>query len=365
MAISQPTTMNYALESMRGLCALFIVLLHDGAGNFLSDNAFINNSHVAVDFFFVLSGYVISLNYAHRIDNWLAVRKFLARRLTRIYPLHLFVLLVFVGIECLKYLAETRYAVVANTPAFSASNLQNFVLNALLLQGVFADTQAFNPPSWSISVEFIAYAGFALAVMTRRTGPVILAGLIASMVYMLRFHDGLLEDGTSYQVIRCVWSFSIGYFVFRCKSLSERFGSVSQVAVFMACGLAVVYLAGNEYEMLISLLFALLVLSLVNQKLLVTRALQYRAFVYVGAISYSVYMVHSMVYWFTTQIFRFAVPKFGVADWYQMDSIVFTILSVGLTILTAHFTYHWIEMRFYKSRASTPAKIELRRQVST
>jgi len=364
MAGSQSGTMNYGLESMRGLCALFIVLLHDSAGNFLSDNAFINNSHVAVDFFFVLSGYVISLNYAHRIRDWLAMRDFLVRRLMRIYPLHLFVLLVFVGIECLKYVAETRYGLVANTPAFSASNFENFLLNLFLLQGVFADTQAFNPPSWSISVEFITYAGFALAVLTRRTGYVAVVALLASLVYIMRVHDGLLEDGASYQLIRCLWSFSIGYFVFRFQSASARFGSVSQLAVFIACGLAVVFAAGKNHEMLISLLFGLMVLSLVNQQLIVSRVLQFRPFIYIGAISYSIYMVHSMVYWFTSQFFQFVVPKFAIAGWSQMDSIVFTGFSVGLTILTAHVTYHQIEMRFYRSRAARADRVKLEAEAS-
>ena len=358
MAHSQSGTMNYALESMRGLCALFIVLLHDSAGNFLSDNAFINNSYVAVDFFFVLSGYVIALNYAHRIENRQAVRSFLFRRLQRIYPLHLFVLMVFVGIECLKYVAEASNGVVANTPAFSHSNLENFLLNLVLLHGVFADTLAFNPPSWSISVEFITYAGFALAVLTRRTGLVVLLGLIASMLFILRLHQGLLEDGSSYQLIRCIWSFSIGYFVFRFQSLSTRVGPFLQLAIFLACILAVIYGVGNKYEMFVSLLFGLMVLSLVNRQLPVTRLLQFRPFIYIGAISYSVYMVHSVVYWFTTQTFRFLLPALGLDGSTEFGSIVFTVLSVGLTILTAHVTYHRIEMRFYTKRAASPREAE-------
>ncbi|KJS19837.1 MAG: hypothetical protein VR78_02720 [Hoeflea sp. BRH_c9] len=364
MTSSQPKSMNYALESMRGLCALFIVLLHDRAGNFLSDNAFINNSHVAVDFFFVLSGYVISLNYAHRIKDWIALRGFLFRRLTRIYPLHLFVLLVFVGIECLKYLAEIRYGIVANIPAFTASNLENFVLNLFLLHGVFADTQAFNPPSWSISVEFITYAGFALAVLTRRTGLIILVALLASMAFILRFHNGLLEDGSSYQLIRCIWSFAIGYFVFRFQSVSRHLGSLSQLAIFAVCVLGVIYLSGRNYEMFLSLLFGLMVLSLINRDLVVSRMLQLRLFTYLGAISYSVYMLHSMVYWFTTQVFRFVVPQFAPEGWQPMESIVFTVLSVSLTVLAAHVTYHAIEMRFYTRRAAKPQRLELDRLAS-
>ncbi|WP_299864538.1 acyltransferase [uncultured Hoeflea sp.] len=349
---------NEALESMRGLCALFIVLLHDSANNFLSDNAFINNSHVAVDFFFVLSGYVIALSYAERIGDWRQMGGFMRRRLLRIYPLHLFVLLAFLGVECSKYLAEIHFGVVANTPAFSASNLENFLINLALLQGVLPDPVAFNPPSWSISVEFMTYAAFALAVLTRRTGALILAALLASLLFILRYHDGHLNDGDSYQLIRCIWSFAIGYFVYRFQSLSVRFGSVSQAALFAICGLAVIYAAGTDLEVMIPLLFGLMVLSLVNRQLTSSRVLQTRPLVYLGAISYSVYMVHSLVYWFTTQTFRFIVPALGFEQWDQMNSILFTLISVGLTIAVAHVTYHRIEMRFFKPRTAVKPDAE-------
>lgn len=358
MTANPAVKMNYALESMRGLCAIFIVLLHDGFGNFLSDNAFINNSHVAVDFFFVLSGYVIALNYNHRIHNWVAVKHFMVRRLLRIYPLHLFVLMMFVVIECLKYFAENRFGLVANIPAFTSSNFENFIVHLVMLQGVFFDPQAFNPPSWSVSVEYITYAAFALAVLTRHTGLMIFLAMIASMAYITVLHDGLLEDGASYQLIRCIWSFAIGYFVFRIKSTAIRLGSCSQATIFVFCILGVIYASGERYELFISLLFGLMVLSLVNQELVISKILQARPFILIGTISYSIYMVHSMVYWFTSQLFRFLVPALGLESTHQPINLAFTILSLGLTIVTAFYTYQFIEMRFYKTGAAQAAQLK-------
>src|SRR3954471_12062210 len=93
--------MNY-LTSIRGLAALLVVLFHVhqylvNIAAFAPFDALIANGYLAVDFFLVLSGFIISYRYAADFKSGIMTNfhDFIAKRLARIYPLHAFVMLCF------------------------------------------------------------------------------------------------------------------------------------------------------------------------------------------------------------------------------------------------------------------------------
>jgi len=73
-----------ALDGLRGLAALLIVLYHVRWTNHLSGSQFIQNSYLAVDLFFILSGFVISWAYRGRIGSAADAYRFLTVRLFRV-----------------------------------------------------------------------------------------------------------------------------------------------------------------------------------------------------------------------------------------------------------------------------------------
>src|SRR4029434_2342184 len=83
---------------IRGVAAWFIVLFHirTGARTQLPETlmAILDKGYLAVDLFFMLSGFVLWLNYAERLRGHgiAGVPSFVARRLARIWPLHIFIL---------------------------------------------------------------------------------------------------------------------------------------------------------------------------------------------------------------------------------------------------------------------------------
>ena len=81
-----------ALDSLRGLCALAVVLFHFRTDGVLTNLAPIRRGWMFVDFFFVLSGFVLAHAYFGRIGRQVAPLRFLGLRLGRIYPLHAAVL---------------------------------------------------------------------------------------------------------------------------------------------------------------------------------------------------------------------------------------------------------------------------------
>ncbi len=87
------------LDSFRGLFAVSIVLLHLCVVNSFGELSFFREAARLVEFFFVLSGFVITHSYAYR--NSLDLRSFAISRTFRIFPLHVTMLIVFVIIELL------------------------------------------------------------------------------------------------------------------------------------------------------------------------------------------------------------------------------------------------------------------------
>ena len=83
----------HKLDGLRGLFALFVVLFHfnkHNAPQYIVNNFFVRESYMFVDFFFILSGFVITLSYDQKITNSKTFFQFLKKRWNRLYPLLFF-----------------------------------------------------------------------------------------------------------------------------------------------------------------------------------------------------------------------------------------------------------------------------------
>src|SRR5882672_759031 len=92
------------LDSWRGIAACLVALFHLDAYSHLYGVPFLRNSWLFVDFFFVLSGFVIAANYQQRLLDGFGVGRFLFLRLGRLYPLHFAMLALFVGWDLMRSL---------------------------------------------------------------------------------------------------------------------------------------------------------------------------------------------------------------------------------------------------------------------
>ena len=91
-----------ALDSWRGLCACMVALFHFNVFSHIQHAGIVRNAYLFVDFFFVLSGFVIAANYQARLMDGFGAGRFLFLRLGRIYPLHLVTMLLFIPIDIAK-----------------------------------------------------------------------------------------------------------------------------------------------------------------------------------------------------------------------------------------------------------------------
>ncbi|MDB5311151.1 MAG: Acyltransferase [Gemmataceae bacterium] len=160
-----------SLTSLRGLAAGWVVLYHFG-----DDLAFtraasplLRMGNMAVPCFFVLSGFVLSYNYLNQFPSitWRSYLKFLSLRFARVYPVHLFTLLVL-----LAMLAVALHTGMSVQHLEDGYGVHDFVLNLFLVHTWVPYFRLnWNYPSWSISSEWFAYILFPLmAIGLNRLG---------------------------------------------------------------------------------------------------------------------------------------------------------------------------------------------------
>ena len=85
------------LDGLRGVFSLMVAIYHYPVGyipGFIHNSFIVTKSHLFVDFFFVLSGFVITYNYNNLINTRAELRRFVQKRFIRLYPLLLYTTLV-------------------------------------------------------------------------------------------------------------------------------------------------------------------------------------------------------------------------------------------------------------------------------
>src|SRR6267154_4375538 len=99
----EQTRMHFrVLDSWRGIAALLVAIFHLNVYSAIYPLDFIRNSYLFVDFFFVLSGFVITHSYEDKLSRGHEFASFAIRRFGRLWPLHAAVLVAFVPMERVK-----------------------------------------------------------------------------------------------------------------------------------------------------------------------------------------------------------------------------------------------------------------------
>ncbi|HRK25431.1 MAG TPA: acyltransferase [Beijerinckiaceae bacterium] len=350
------------LDAWRGVCALLVTIVHIPVLHALQGTQVFMNMQMFVDFFFVLSGFVMSHAYGRSLDGPVKLEGFLIRRFGRIYPLHLAILLGFVALELVKLGVLTLAKMQVDGDPFTgprsyatlASNL--FLMQSFNLHGM----TTWNGPAWSISVEFYAYMVFAAAVLFAgmRTAlftalaTVALAGLVAfSPNYIFATHD--------YGFLRCLYGFFVGCVVYqavmrrgsgRLAGTAAELGSVALLIGFML-------LTGqNATSYLAPLVFAVVVYVFAFERGIVSKLLATGPAQALGLWSYSIYMVHMLIFTVEKMVLGLVAKKailgFAIVqvptgrlwtfDNLALDTALFT-LQIVLTLAISKLTYDWIE----------------------
>ncbi len=295
-----------ALTSIRGIAAWMVVLYHirlSVAGLPQGVVDVLAKGYLAVDFFFLLSGFVIWMSWGQRLRDG-GVREvpaFLQKRIARIWPLHVVVLAGAVALALL--LAATGRHDASEFP------FRELPLHLVLMQNWgFTQALAWNDPAWSISAELGAYLTFpllALAIDWRRVPtPAVIVAIAAAGVLLASIFawDGAPTLGTDIPrlgLVRCVIEFAMGTAV---GALWLRWRDAPALPSVVAVVVALALLVSPLPETLrVPGAFAALLLVLARTSGLRGNPLDGRALHYLGEISYATYLGHFLL-WFAFKL---------------------------------------------------------------
>ncbi|MBA3774591.1 MAG: acyltransferase [Ramlibacter sp.] len=356
-----------ALDGWRGLCACLVVMFHFHGYSPIYSWGLIRNSYLFVDFFFVLSGFVIAWNYAMRLDSWQGVRRFLLLRVGRVYPLHLFMLLCFLAYEVLRHLSAR--AQPSPFPTFEGGTAPIALLSHFFLVHSLHlhDGLTWNGPSWSISTELWTYVLFALLSVWLGVRNWML-GLVALAAPLLLVHLSRTGMDTTYDwgLIRCVFGFALGtacYQILRLwpqvqRTLPAKPGVMTMLECLMV-GAVIVFVAAagtTALSFLAPFVFAVAVLVFSVEAGWLSRLLRTPLLKWLGMLSYSIYMTHFIFVLVLPRLVKRLVrqdlwtpmplPTGQYVMVFGRDNVEGTLLYgavLALTVAFSAFTYRWIE----------------------
>ncbi len=323
------------LDAMRGVAAFLIILRHTAA--FWGGVAF-QQSYLAVDFFFLLSGFVVCHAYEGQLTTDLSVFQFMKRRLIRLYPVY--AIGVVVSLLCL---ALRFYDL-----PYTGWKLAWVASGATVLLPFPSEDQIFplNGPAWSLWCELAGNLVYALGVkyLTNRrlTALIVICGAIVALSACFT-HKGGIDGGFTLKTLpvalaRFGFSFGLGVRLYR-----QRAARVEPRQVRLGLALAPLFilfglLAFHDLSRPWASLYAVACAGLVFPALLLFAA-DYEppawllpAYRFLGVCSYPVYILQVPASVLAAGLLSGAgYPPASFAPWSGIAFIVFlALLSLGL-----------------------------------
>ena len=352
-----------ALDAFRGLAALSIVVCHMHFVGSLTELEFFRRSPIFVEFFFVLSGFVLTHGYGFNENLKFSV--FMKARFFRLYPLHLFMFIIFIFLELGK-LAAYKYGgfTFNNIPFTGVTALSEVIPNLLLIQSwlPFANYASFNSPAWSISVEFYLYVLLFLSVVTFSKFKIYIWVFIPIIAfYLLSTEFSLLTNG-ALKGLLCFFGGSLTYLLYKKTATfvpTRILGSLMELAVVTST--IIIVQSDCKYHLYVAtLLFCLVIFVFSFESGIVSSCLKRRPFQVAGKLSYSIYMIHFAILFCLSSAMIIFQKFIGVELTLMFNGVRYltsgneiinnfiALFVLAIVILISHFTYKYIELKWQK-----------------
>jgi peptidoglycan/LPS O-acetylase OafA/YrhL len=335
------------LTGIRALAALLVLGMHTEqnvpAGLDLLLPFFVRG-YLGVDLFFVLSGFIITHVYLASLasPNRYAVQIFLWHRLIRLYPVHVTVL---AGLVAVVYLAHA-YDIPLNEPDQWGGSSLVWHLTLLHAWGALEKT-GWNQPSWSISAEWFAYLLFpllapALMLVRERLAALILAmAALAAMAAVFAITNWpLINELGAPSLARLCGEFLCGAALCRAVYLGKDPARLS--GDVLGGGALLTFLAGASAglpDMALIVLLAIVIYGAATSAGPLARILGSRPLLWLGEISYSLYMVHFPV----LIVIRRLWERLGFAGWGTVGQSLAFVVTVTFVIAVAAAMFYLVE----------------------
>lgn len=362
------------LDGLRGVAALAVIIYHFSEGfNQESVFPFAAHGYLAVDFFFILSGFVFGYAYDDRWGRGLTLGGFIKRRLIRLHPL--VVLAVIVG--AVAYLVQGSVTWKGEHMPLWRVALATFTSMFMIpaWPGAETDVRGFgelfpiNGPMWSLFFEYIGNLLYALVLRrlsTRWLGAVVVAGAVGlCLVGGLDLDgSGTISGGWSlggwgwlYGLLRMTFAYSMGLWLARVHRPHHIPWAFTLSALFLTLLLAVPKFASGielvptiPYQLFVIIALLPLIVWLGASQPASDSGRGHTLCRLLGDLSYPLYIIH---YPFMYLLYAHLWSKPGVYVPISDEWPVVILMFVGLPIL-AYVVYHcydvpvrrWLTRRF-------------------
>ena len=283
------------LDLLRGIAALAVVLYH--LSSRIDLPAFVSHGYLAVDFFFVLSGFVMARAYEARIaDGRLSIGRFGVSRAIRLLPIIVLGTLIAAVVEIGRpgIMDQQQHAIDTALALVSGSVLVPTLHVTTLEHTLFP----LNGPAWSLLMESIASVAFAF--YSRFLGSclalqVILMTCAATIAWGAHHYGsadmGALPDTFWLGLARIGWSFTVGMLLLRFRSRTPRVYFGFPLFLLIAILISPRFSWGNDLFDDICIFFAFPAIVLTASTVRLT-GLGRRASIIGGDLSYPIYGIH-------------------------------------------------------------------------
>jgi peptidoglycan/LPS O-acetylase OafA/YrhL len=234
-----------------------------------------------------------------------------------------------------------------------------FFANLVMLQGLWARELSWNDPAWSISLEFLAYLLFPLLFpVSWRARPAAKAGLCGLLLVVLgwlayRTGGYFNQWNGTYAILRCLPEFLAGmllYSFYQNGIFASVLASDAVLAAIVLPLAALLHLGAPDLAIIP--LFPLLILAAVRNRGRFSPLLNSPPLVWLGDISFSLYLLHWFVLFIATEIAR-RLPGLDFANLPLASSLalIAALMAVSLTLATLSFRFievtgrRWLRQR--------------------
>ncbi|MGL1958244.1 MAG: acyltransferase [Colwellia sp.] len=349
-----------ALDAFRGLCALSVVVFHMRLIGAVTELDFFRGSELFVEFFFVLSGFVLAHGYGFKKN--LNFKVFMKARFFRLYPLHLFMFSFFLCMQVVKLIAFKFGIILGTAPFTGKDSVSEIIPNLLLIQSwtPFTHPHSFNGPSWSISMEFYMYALLFFTIVGFKQYKVFSWFLLSFITLLLIYSNSNILVPEVLRGLSCFFGGAFTYILYQktqhsvCK-INYAVGSTLELILII---LVILIVQLNfEYRAIIGpILFFITVLLFAFELGAISKLLKAQFFQYIGKLSYSIYMTHiGVIFCFTTlaliidKLFNLETKVKVSNIWYltfgnATVNNLMVLIVITLVIFISSLTYKYIEI---------------------
>ncbi|MES3046692.1 acyltransferase family protein [Sphingomonas faeni] len=318
------------LNAIRGVAAIGVVLFHGVA----LVGTVVPRGYLAVDLFFVLSGFVIAHAYGGRLGSGLSLRDFSEARLIRFWPLYALGLALGLGRESLLALTGNNFALP--WPTLFAAALTGLFFVPFPLERRDGDLFPLNIPSWSLFFELLVNLLYAVARPVLGRGVLVGVILVSAVAFVTMVpargigHVGVSIDSFGAGCVRTILSFAIGLLIHRLQPQVPRVPRVpAPVLLALVAAALMVPWGGLAYDLVFVLLLGPLIVALGAAT--EPGAGFARVATWLGVISFPLYAVHRPILGLAEAIAtRVALPP-AVAGWGTL--VVLLAISAPLAAL--------------------------------